>query len=178
MKRWAFLGVIIFGPFWTFEQGLGEVYGMVRDQNGKPMQWVTITARLEINGIHGSKSLSTLTDEKGWYSISFLPPGKYEIMAESFDGGFCTEPIIHDLCQTWKQIKIKNGKSKSANFVRSELADIVTVDGPGYYTISQPWSSNILMRNYMVAWLQDLYVGSRHRNIQSVLEMTPGVVGR
>src|SRR6266446_2650872 len=75
----AMFSIVLFaGP--SFAQvTTGEITGRVTDPQGKVVAGATVTATNKGTG----SSRSATTNESGDYTITQLPPGKYEVAAEA-----------------------------------------------------------------------------------------------
>ncbi|MGI6718421.1 MAG: TonB-dependent receptor [Bacteroidales bacterium] len=80
----------------------GRVYGFVRDQNGKPLEFVNIVVN--------DTTLGTSTDKKGYYELSILANTNYKITA-TFIG----------YRDTTLNVKINRGENKRLNFILEEI---------------------------------------------------------
>jgi hypothetical protein len=74
----GFLALLLMMAGVAFAQTTGSASGVVRDGDGAPLPGVTVT----VSGPLLPAGRSTVTDEKGAWSILRLPPGAYTVLAD------------------------------------------------------------------------------------------------
>jgi carboxypeptidase family protein len=84
MRRRRFFGLsLLFFPFSLMGQGTssreGSIQGRVTDEEGLPI----VRALVVLDDIMGGQSMQTATDEKGFYLLESVKPGKYSLRVEA-----------------------------------------------------------------------------------------------
>ena len=159
--RVLLIPLLIFGLFSILnaQRQTGSIAGVVTDEEGAPLPGVTIT----VSGSSLIGTMSYITSESGAFRIPALPPGTYTLVAEL--PGFQTvrrEGIVVSVGMTVRvQIQMKPAKIEEEVTVvgESPVVDVVSSKVDTVIKSDQ---------------LRNLPIG---RNLYSIIQLAPGVVG-
>jgi len=140
----------------------GEIFGIVRDDEGRPLPGVTVT--LSSPALQGTRTATT--DSVGEYRFPLLPPGQYQlsITMSGFES-LTRENVVVQLDQTTRV---------NAQLRLTAVAEEVTVRGEAI-TID-PTQTNT-GKNFDSTYLRRVPILPTTRTYQTVLQQAPGVVG-
>jgi outer membrane receptor protein involved in Fe transport len=155
----VFLGLL---PLILEAATTGEIFGIVRDDEGRPLPGVTVTASSP--ALQGTRTATT--DSAGEYRFPLLAPGQYQIsITMSGFESLTRENVVVQLDQTTRV---------NAQLRLTAVAEEVTVTGEGV-TID-PTQTNT-GKNFDSTYLRRVPVLPTTRTYQTVLQQAPGVVG-
>jgi carboxypeptidase family protein len=140
----------------------GEIFGIIRDTEGRPLPGVTVT--VSSPALQGARTATT--DAAGEYRFPLLPPGQYQlsITMSGFES-LTRENVVVQLDQTTRV---------NAQPRLTSVAEEVTVRGEAI-TID-PTQTNT-GKNFDSTYLRRVPILPTTRTYQTVLQQAPGVVG-
>jgi len=158
----AILAALTLLPMTAFAATTGNVFGVVTDNTGAVLPGVTVT----ITGPNLQGSRQAVTNERGEYTLSLLPPGNYRVEA-SLSG---LSPAVQNNVRVSLDVTTRQDITMGMGAVAEAItvtADAVVVD-PTATTVQQ---------NFGTQHLKYAVIGQGGRSYQSVLSQAPGVVG-
>lgn len=155
----VFLGLV---PLILEAATTGEVFGIVRDDEGRPLPGVTLT--VSSPALQGTRTATT--DSAGEYRFPLLAPGQYQISI--------TMSGFESLTRENVVVQLDQATRVNAQIRLTAVAEEVTVMGEGV-TID-PTQTNT-GKNFDSTYLRRVPVLPTTRTYQTVLQQSAGVVG-
>jgi outer membrane receptor protein involved in Fe transport len=155
----VFLGLV---PLILEAATTGEIFGTVRDDEGRPLPGVTVT--VSSPALQGTRTATT--DSAGEYRFPLLAPGQYQISV--------TMSGFESLTRENVAVQLDQATRVNAQIRLAAVAEEVTVTGEGV-TID-PTQTNT-GKNFDSTYLRRVPVLPTTRTYQTVLQQAPGVVG-
>ncbi|HEX6976016.1 MAG TPA: TonB-dependent receptor, partial [Vicinamibacterales bacterium] len=146
----------------AFAATTGNMFGLVTDASGAALPGVTVTVTSP--QLQGSRS--AVTDAKGEYQLSLLPPGTYRV--EFALGGFDT------IVKQNIKISLDTTTRQDATMALGAVTEAITVTAEA--VVVDPTQTTV-QQNFGTQHLKYATIGSAGRSYQSVLAQAPGVVG-
>lgn len=154
------LAIILLGNVGLFAQVSAEAVlsGVVVDQNGAFVPAVEIT----ILNVSGTLERKVLTDDEGYFTFSFLPPGDYalRVKKEGFDTAEIPDLALNESSQRTLRIELKI----------NPLSETIKVTGEAA-TVDENFSNGAGFNRRSI---EDLPLNAG--NAQSLINLVPGVV--
>ena len=158
----AILAVLTLLPMTAFAATTGNVFGIVTDNTGAVLPGVTVT----ITGPNLQGSRTAVTNERGEYTLSLLPPGNYRIEGVLSGLSPAVQNNVRVSLDTTTRQDLVLGMGAVAEAI-TVTADAVVVD-PTQTTVQQ---------NFGTQHLKYAAIGTAGRTYQAVLTQAPGVTG-
>ncbi|MEE9229797.1 MAG: TonB-dependent receptor [Acidobacteriota bacterium] len=159
-RAWIAPGVILLSCFGLFAQTTGTVRGRVADKHGAPLPGVTVTVRSE--KVPSANSLGAVTDARGRYRITNLPPGNDYALSASFPG---LTTVIQG------PIQISTEKATFVDFILvEELVETIRVEAQGSIVDTTSAATSTVVSEEFIESLPIL-----GRNYTDILTLAPGV---
>ncbi len=158
----AILAVLTLLPVTAFAATTGNIAGVVTDNTGAVLPGVTVT----ITGQNLQGARTAVTNERGEYTLSLIPPGQYRIEASLSGLQSTVRDNVRVSLDTTTPLPIQMGMGAVAEAI-TVTADAVVVD-PTQTTVQQNFGTN---------HLKYAAIGTAGRSYQTVLAQAPGVTG-
>ena len=158
----AILAVLTLLPMTAFAATTGNVFGVVTDNTGAVLPGVTVT----LTGPNLQGSRQAITNERGEYNLSLIPPGTYRVEASLSGLSPAVQNNVRVSLDTTTRTDISMGMGAVAEAI-TVTADAVVVD-PTQTTVQQNFGTN---------HLKYAAIGTAGRSYQTVLAQAPGVTG-
>ena len=158
----AILAVLTLLPLTAFAATTGNVFGVVTDNTGAVLPGVTVT----ITGPTLQGSRQSVTNERGEYTLSLIPPGTYRVEAALAGMQSAVQSNVRVSLDTTTRTDLQLGMGAVAEAI-TVTADAVVVD-PTQTTVQQ---------NFGTQHLKYAAIGTAGRSYQTVLSQAPGVTG-
>jgi hypothetical protein len=158
----AILAVLTLLPLTAFAATTGNLFGVVTDNTGAVLPGVTVT----ITGPTLQGSRQSVTNERGEYTLSLIPPGVYSLEASLAGMQSTTQNNVRVSLDSTTREDLQMGMGAVAEAI-TVTADAVVVD-PTQTTVQQ---------NFGTQHLKYAAIGTAGRSYQTVLAQAPGVTG-
>ena len=159
-QRAAFAVVWVMAVSTAFAQETGVIRGRITDDSGSALVGATVTLRSKSNP--SVNSLGQVTNARGEYRFTAIPPGNDYKVTASFPGyGIWTQGPV----------SVNSGRATSLNFIlREELVEHIDVEAEGdIVDTEKTTTSTVVSQEYLTG------LPIRGRNYTEVLTLAPGV---
>lgn len=157
-----FLLIVALSPCSAFAATTGILTGVATDGTGAALPGVTVTVTSP--QLQGSRS--TVTNDRGEYTLSLLPPGTYRV--EFTLGGFDT------VFRENVRVSVDTTTKVDAPMALGAMSEAITVTAEA--VLVDP-TSTTTQQNFGPQHLKYSTIGSLGRSYQGVLQQAPGVAG-
>jgi hypothetical protein len=158
----ALLAVLALLPICAFAATTGSIAGTVTDGTGAALPGVTVTA--EGPQLQGRRT--TVSDARGAYTLSLLPPGTYRV--ELALGGFDT------VAKSNVRVALDTTTPLDATMAIGATSEAITVTAEA--VVVDP-TQTAVQQNFGPRHLAYATIGTAGRSYQSVVQQAPGVAG-
>ena len=158
----ALIAVLTLLPFTAYAATTGTLSGVVTDGTGSALPGVTVT----VTGPQLQGSRSVVTNERGEYVLSLLPPGNYRV--EYALGGFDT--IVRENVR----VSLDTTTDLDVPLALGAVSEAITVTAEA--VVVDPTQTTV-QQNFGPQQLKYATIGSAGRSYQTVLQQAPGVAG-